>query len=632
MKNHTLGIALSIFLITAAGCSGPAVKSITSSVPANKQHETTITIAPEDSTNIQQYEHEEALLAQILAYYDRVVLAHREGDFSLAETLIDSAFVVCGKVNLDAIACQSLVSRFTTTTSALAREYGIILKESSEIAQEDPESWIPDLSNFEQFKSGQWSYEELKTIVNKISRKSDVPIDYNEKIRDWIYYFQTKGHDVMARWQSRGGRYIPMMQKIFAEEDLPVDLVYLSMIESGLTPRAVSRARAVGLWQFIYTTGKLYGLERNEWMDERRDPIKSTKAAAKHLGDLFKLYDDWNLVMAAYNCGAGRVSRSTQQSGLNDYWRIDLPKETDNYVPMYMAALIISKAPEIFGFQNIKKESPYEFDTVEVRPYTNINVAAKCCGVDADILKELNAELLKEYVPLGKDMYQLRIPVGCKDKFIAEYIKIPEEKINNINTAKSYTVRRGDTISRVSKKFGVSVSSLMAANNLKKGAALRVGQKLKMPGVFENDAIAENTKKTVAETHKAETRKADQETRQYKVKKGDTLFLIAKLNNTTIDAIKAMNKLGESLELMAGQIITIPAAEAQSMPEPQKEKKTALTGNESEHITYIVQENDSLYVIAQKYAVSYKDIMVWNKIRNPRKIKPGDRLLIMTKG
>jgi membrane-bound lytic murein transglycosylase D len=629
LEKHTLGIALGIFLITAAGCSAPTVKSVTSSVPEIKQNETTtLTIASVDSSNIQKYEHEEAILAQILAYYDRVMLAHREGDFGLAETLVDSAFVLCGKVNLDAINNQSLVARFSTAASAFAREYGIILKESAEIAQEDPESWVPDLSNFEQFKSGQWSYEELKSIVNKISRKSDVPIDYNEKVRNWIYYFQTKGHDVMARWQARSGRYIPMMQKIFAEEDIPVDLVYLSMIESGLSPRAVSRARAVGLWQFIYTTGKLYGLERNEWMDERRDPIKSTKAAAKHLSDLFKLYDDWNLVMAAYNCGAGRVSRSTQQSGLNDYWRIDLPKETDNYVPMYMATLIISKAPEIFGFQDISKESPYEFETVEVRPYTKIETAARCASVDPEILKELNSELIREYVPNGKDCYQLKIPKGCKEKFISEYAKVPEEKIRNISSAKSYTVRRGDTISKISRKLGVSVASLMEENDLKKGSKLVVGRKLNIPGVIEEGEIAQKKEKTVVEPIGN-----DQKVKEYKVKEGDTLWLIAKVNNTTIDALKAANKLGESLELIVGQMLTIPSAEAAVIETRQnKVSKGVLTDVEPEHITYIVQENDSLYVIAQKYSVSYKDIMVWNKIRNPRMIKPGDRLLIKTKG
>jgi membrane-bound lytic murein transglycosylase D len=568
LKKHTLVIALGFLLLTTIGCSAPAVKSITSSVPEITQIETTLTLAPVDSSNIQKYEHEEAVLAHILAYYDKVIAAHREGDFGLAETLVDSAFVLCGKINLDEIKNQSLVSRFNTSVSALAHEYGLMLKESGDIAREDPENWIPDVSHLEQFKSGQWSFDELKAIVNKISRKSDVPIDFNEKVRNWIYYFQTRGHDVMAKWQSRSNRYIPMMQKIFAENNLPVDLAYLSMIESGLSPRAVSRARAVGLWQFIYTTGKLYGLERNEWIDERKDALKSTKAAAKHLQDLFKLYDDWNLVMAAYNCGAGRVSRSTQQSGLNDYWRIDLPKETDNYVPMYMAALIISKAPEIFGFQNIEKESPYQFDTVEVRPYTKISVAAKCAGVDAAVLKDLNCELTRENVPSGKDAYQLKIPKGCREKFIVEYAKMPEEKIKAVTMAKGYTIRKGDTISKVARNYGVSISSLLAANNLKQGALLKIGQKLNIPGSVETVEIAENTEKA-------------------------------------------------------------PASKAE--PVQKKASMGVLADTEPDHITYIVQENDSLYVIAQKYAVSYKDIMVWNKISNPRLIKPGDKLLIKTK-
>ncbi|MHB9030709.1 MAG: lytic transglycosylase domain-containing protein [Candidatus Latescibacterota bacterium] len=367
MKLHVSGVFLVMLIWALSGCSPSLVAGkyeLENAEIIESQVDETLVVAEADTSSIQKYEQEEALLAQILAYYEQILVAHREGDFGLAETLIDSAFVAFGQVNVDEITNQKLVSRFTSVSSSLAREYGLILMESEQISQEDPESWIPDLSDVEQFKSGQWSDEELKTIVNKISRKCDVPIDYNEKVRNSISYFQNSGRKYMTLWLQRSGRYLPMIQEIFAEEGLPLDLAYLSMIESGLNPKAVSPARAVGLWQFIYTTGKLYGLERNEWYDERRDPLKSTKAAAQHLKDLYKLYDDWNLVLAAYNSGQGRVSRAIQAGGINDYWRITLPRETSNYVPTFMAVLVISKAPELFGFENIVPEPLLEYDHI----------------------------------------------------------------------------------------------------------------------------------------------------------------------------------------------------------------------------------------------------------------------------
>jgi membrane-bound lytic murein transglycosylase D len=359
--------------------------------------------------------------------------------------------------------------------------------------------------------------------------------------------------------------------------------------------------------------------------------VKSTRAAAKHLKDLFKLYDDWNLVMAAYNCGAGRVNRSTQQSGLNDYWRIDLPKETDNYVPMYMAALIISKAPEIFGFQNIEKEPEYEYETVDVRPYTKIDAAARCAGVDVEVLKDLNAELIKDCAPRGTDMYQLKIPRWCKDKFLVEYAKLPEEKFKAQRSAKIYTVRSGDTVSKIARQHGISMSSLLASNRLKTTSVLKIGQKLKIPGAGDDEGIDESAENSSAAKTVVET-KPGAKSQKYTVKKDDTLWSIAEKFNSTVDDLKQANKLHDSSELLAGQNIVVPVVLEKAVQSNKTPVKAALAARDSDYITYIVQANDSLYVIAQKHEVSYKDIMIWNKIRNPRLIKPGDKLVIKTKG
>lgn len=652
MKEYLVRTILVLLAIAISGCSsafvatGGEVAEVAEISESQSDSAEAVDVA-DTTSSIQKYEQEEAVLAQILAYYDRIQVAHREGDFGLAETLIDSAFISFGQVNTDEILDQELATRFMLASGGLAREYGMILMESAQIAQEDPEVWIPDLSNAEQFKSGQWSDEELRTIVNKIAQKCDVPIDYNDKVRNSISYFQNNGRKVMTNWLRRSGRYMPLIQATFTEEGLPLDLGYLCMIESGLNPRATSPARAVGLWQFIYTTGKLYGLERNEWYDERRDPVKSTRAAAQHLRDLFKIYDDWNLVLAAYNCGPGRISRTVQSSGISDYWRINLPRETSNYVPTFMAAVIIAKAPELFGFDKIEKDAPFEYDTVEVRPYTSLKDAARCANADVDDLRTLNCELLGDYTPGGRENYSLRIPRGRSDDFLAAYSLIPETKqpvretvttASASTPAKVHRVRSGETLSKIARKYGVTVSSLMKANKLKKSSRLKAGRKLVIPGRGGTVEVAERSSSRSVDNSRAEKTTAQKssgvtgETVKYKVRKSDTLWSIANRHNTTVDALVAINNLGDSSNLRAGQVIRVPRDGAGDSGEPVTRKTAAKSRKSSDTVTYVVRKNDSLFDIANKYGVSYKDIMVWNKIKSPKKIKPGDRLVIKTKG
>jgi membrane-bound lytic murein transglycosylase D len=611
------------------GCSTPIVSKAPAPVPVIVPVMQSAVVVPQrqKTSDIQKYEQEDQILAHILAYYEKILVAHREGDFGLAETLIDSAFIAYGNVNLDAITDSDLVARFTALGGTLSQEYGRILIESDRISQEDPESWIPDITDAEQFKSGEWTYEELKTIVQKISRKCDVPIDFNEKVRNMIYYFQTKGRDVMTKWQGRSGRYIPMMQNAFLDAGLPGDLAYLSMIESGFNPTVVSRARCVGLWQFAYATGKMYGLDRNEWTDERCDPVKSTNAAVLHITDLYRQYDDWNLVMAAYNSGAGTVARAVQ-SGINDFWRIDLPAETDNYVPTFLAALIISKAPEIFGFENIVKEGPFDFDVEEVRPYTSLKDAAKCAGVDLNTIKQLNPELLRDYTPSGNESYQLRIPKGCCGQFEAEYAMLPVERFVPPQPviASTYRVKSGDTLSGIAKKQGVSLASLMKVNNLSAKSVIVTGQSLKIPGAATTASSAPKTAPAPATTVKAAPAGITGGTVSYTVKKDDTLWALANRYSTTVDALASINNFTSTTELKVGQVIRVPKnSETSSNTAPSLQSPE---GN----VTYVVQKNDSLSVIAQRYGVDYRDIMVWNSITDQRKIKPGDRLVIKTKG
>ncbi len=246
--------------------------------------------------------------------------------------------------------------------------------------------------------------EAGETVPSEVS--FDFPVVENEKVRYYLDYFSGRGHAVVTRWLERSARYLPMIHEIFAEEGLPLDLAYLAMIESGFNNNAYSWAHAVGPWQFISSTGKLYGLNHDWWMDERRDPVKATRAAARHLRDLHQMFDgDWYLAAAAYNAGAGRIRRAIRHFDSTDFWTISqgthLAKETRHYVPKLLAAMLIAKEPEKYGFFELNYQEPLTFETVTVETTTDLEVVARLCGASLDEIKRLNPELKRWSTPPG---------------------------------------------------------------------------------------------------------------------------------------------------------------------------------------------------------------------------------------
>ncbi|MFC1528832.1 LysM peptidoglycan-binding domain-containing protein [Candidatus Latescibacterota bacterium] len=632
MKSLFAGnVILIFFIISLTSCTSVFVKD-TSSLPEEKisVQETPISIISdfEDTTYVESiYSEEEAILAQMLQFQNDALNALEEGDFSIAETMIDSASVLSTQVVLDNISDESLVIQYRNTLASLFQEYGRILYEVDRINREDPMAWLEELSasDPEEFKNGIWTDDELKTIIKKIALRCDVPIDYNDHVKKSIHFFQTQRRDEMEKWMRRSGRYLPLIQEILDKEGLPLDIAYLSMIESGFSAKAYSRARASGLWQFIYSTGRLYGLNRTSWIDERRDPIKSTKAAVQHLKDLHKMYGDWRLVMAAYNCGPTRITRQ-YRAGNDDFWSMTLPPETRNYVPSFMAAVIISKAPDLFGFEGIEFEPPMEFDVVEVHPYTSLAKAAKCAGVNVQEIKDLNTELLGNNTPAGKEKYSLKIPKGTGEIFISEYEKLPVEKYipPKITT---YYVKRNDTLSGISQKVGVSVSKLMAANNIRNPRRLRIGLKLQIPGATTQVASLSTSSRT--SSIKTTIPVSKENTFTYTVKKNDSLWLIARRNGTTVSMLQALNEMGRNTKIVPGEKIIIP--QSKNINTSSRSAESTSVSKNTGQITYIIQRNDTLYEIAQKYGVSYKDIMKLNKIKDHRKIKPGQKIIIKPK-
>jgi membrane-bound lytic murein transglycosylase D len=373
------------------------------------------------------------------------------------------------------------------------------------------------------------------------------PMILNDSVENQLEYFKTRGREEFQRWLDRSARYIPVMKEIFREKNLPEDLVYIAMIESGFNPYAVSWAKAVGPWQFMPATGRLYGLRIDWWIDERKDPVKSTDAAAEHLKDLHNLFGSWPLALASYNAGARKVQRAVLRTRSDDFWDLKasryIRRETKNYVPKFMAATIIAKNPESYGF-SVADYPPFQYDTVVIEESTDLRLLARCAGCSYETIKELNPELRRWVTPPDFDKYVLRIPAGTKETFLANFAAIPpEQKI----TWERHKVRRGETLASIAMQYNTSSDTIREINGLKR-TRLAPGRYLLIP-VDINAKAQDIGYLTPEESGK-------QQEILYRVRRGETLARIAKRHNVTVSEIKEWNK-GLSSSIRAGQKIKL---------------------------------------------------------------------------
>jgi len=326
------------------------------------------------------------------------------------------------------------------------------------------------------------------------------------------------------------------MKDIFREKNLPEDLVYVAMIESGFNPYAVSWAKAVGPWQFMPATGKLYGLKIDWWIDERKDPIKSTQAAAEHLKDLHNLFGSWPLALASYNAGAGKVQRAVLRTRSEDFWDLKasryIRKETKNYVPKWMAATIIAKNPEAYGF-TVAPYDPFRFDEVVLEESTDLRLIARCSNCTYEEIKELNPEIRRWITPPQYDHYALRLPAGKKEVFLANYAAIPpEQKIK----WERHEVKRGETLASIAKRYNTTPETIRDVNGLTKKKGAVPGKHLLIP--MNVNGKDQNTMYLSADTGGGNR----QQQILYRVRRGETLSKIAQKHNVTVADIKGWNK------------------------------------------------------------------------------------------
>lgn len=303
-----------------------------------------------------------------------------------------------------------------------------------------------------------------------------------EAVKKNVSLFSGKIKERFSLYLIRSGKYIEMMKKILRENDVPEEIVFLPLIESGFNPNAYSHARAAGYWQFISSTAKRYGLKIDWWKDERRDPVKSTVAAANYLRDLYGMFGSWNLAMAAYNAGEGKIMRAISKTRSDDYWSIvkteHIKNETKNYVPKFIAASLIANSPEDFGFDDLDYHSPLKYDKVSITSPLDIEVIAECSGVSVREIKELNPELRRWCTPPDVSEYTLRIPEGTKSTFLRNLEELKEEERFTVDI---YTVKKGDTFKTISKKTGVPVDVIYDLNDMEKIIPLTAGGKIYLP-------------------------------------------------------------------------------------------------------------------------------------------------------
>jgi membrane-bound lytic murein transglycosylase D len=433
----------------------------------------------------------------------------------------------------------------------------------------------------------------------------EIPLELNSHVEAELKRFTGYEKGFFKQAYARSGKYRPYILKALHKAGLPEELSWLPLIESGFKVKAFSRARALGLWQFIPSTGYKFGLKRSRYVDERIDFIKSTDAAIAYLKELHSIFGDWATVLAAYNCGEGRVLKVIRTQNVNyldNFWDLyqRLPTETARYVPRFFATLHIIKNPQKYGFEDLTADPAMEFDALEINRQVRLKDIAKTVGVDPKDLEALNPEL--RYHLLPPEPYKLRLPKGTTETLSAALDSLPLGHLPQ-RAYVYHRVRRGQTLSTIARRYRTSIRSIMRANNMRR-TLIRVGQRLKIP---------QRGYRTVARA--TSRRSAPPASGNHYVRKGDSLWIIARRYGTTVQAIKSLNHL-RSNYLVIGQILKIPGFKTEPLPD---------TNNLS---TYSVKNGDSPYTIAAKHNMALDRLLTINRLTPRSKIYPGQKLFI----
>ena len=653
MRTQSLWLITAVFLLLvpsgAAAQSGQEDDQPTSaSAPQDE-------LAEDEAPDLEEFSRTEvfSLMSNIYRSQAEILAAYAREDSEDVETLLDEA--IEDLLRLSRGAGVDTLARYRELFRSVVSEY--------EDYYGTTDSLAPAFGNIFAFRTRMFaSMNELQeplledvSILRDIGPVSTmVPMTMNRLVESSITYLMREPEKHVHSWMARSDTYLPMIEEIFAEEGVPDELKYLAMIESGLNPRARSWARAVGMWQFISATGRHYGLRVDNWVDERMDPEKSTRAAARHLKDLYKMFGDWHLALAGYNYSPGKLRRHVRrvERGLDrkaTFWDVYryIPRETRNYVPMFIATALVLSQPDVFKITKTEHGPAYEYHHVPVYGMLSLQKVAEMTDSNVATIRALNPELRRSTLPPSKSPYWVRIPYGSYEAFAESYRSLPESARRPLD---EHVVRRGETMSEIASRYGISWRQLMTNNGLR-SPRIRPGQRLAVPlrdygtpagGDLASEGgvtvrygarlirpiappsaadipstaarlveASQNEKKAVAERAQRRAQPPPGLTRiVYTVRKGDTLGEIAEQYGTTAQQLRAWNNIRGS-RIRVGQKLYLYVKSNAS----------------SQSSTYTVRRGDNLAEIAKKHGVSVASLKSWNGLKSSV-IHPGQKLAV----
>lgn len=547
-------------------------------------------------------------LSEAEALYSTGVAANLDQRWSDAQVAFERAIRLIGDVDLDNAANPANGDKIEHLLDEIAVDYQQTLVALGQLdADASSAAVLLRFKGVDSTGHGSDAAPQAAEPAQENPKESfDFPVETNREVQNCIVFYQTVAREPFERFLHRAGRYLPMMKKIVASYGIPSDLAYLPFVESGFNNNAYSYAHAAGAWQFIASTGHRYGLDRNAWVDERRDFEKSTHAACCYLRDLYRMFGSWQLALAAYNGGEGRVSRQIDRQRTHDFWKLRLKEQTRDYVPLYIAALMIAKDPKAYGF-DVETDPPLEFDWVATNKPLDLKDVAQFLGCTQGALEDLNPELRRDVTPPNVAPYRLRVPKGTAAQFAVVYRDLP----SSTKTAwAEHTVRRGETVASVAKRYGVTVTEVIEANNLPDDRRLKVGQTLLVPTptarVGERPELSRSKKDSPPSAGQT-----------YTVREGETLWELAKRFGTTSAEIRTANQMQAHDRLAIGQKLIIPG------------RGVASTDHHG-GFWYTVRRGDTILRIAARYGLSIAQVLASNSLTDPDQLHVGQRLHIPT--
>jgi membrane-bound lytic murein transglycosylase D len=542
-KMAVRGIAMAVAILLA-GCGG-----------SQKLAKTSPTAPKAPAPAVAAANRVEALIAEADRHLAKGMDLSKEGQMEEARAEFDAATDLYLAFPGGALSDQRLAESFRRTVEAI-HEQEVAVADNDSAQEEGTEPAAIDEVGQMPLPEGGTGEATRRAAQDELAdTPSDFPVQLNERVYASIGLYQGRLKEWMQAALTRGAPYIPHIQSVFRENGIPQDLAYVALVESAFHPSALSRAKAKGVWQFIAGTGRMYGLKQDYWVDERSDPFKATAAAAKYLKTLYGIFGDWNLALAGYNAGEGRVLRAMAKTGTSDYWSLTsgraLRSETRNYVPLIQAAILIGKSPERYGF-NFEPQPLPAFETVPVDGSYELRFIADCADSDLDTVRGLNPELRRMLTPASRT-YDVRVPAGTTSAVGDCIASAPSHRRVQLRT---HEVTRGQTLASIARRYGTSTRELAAANGISSRTRLRAGTDLVIPGTTRVARAVPTSRRTSTASASAANASDEGRAVRYRIKPGDTLTSIASQYGTSVARIKDWNNI-KGTRIAAGTLLTI---------------------------------------------------------------------------